>query len=231
MKWRLAIFVLPLIVPGAACGQQIPPTSVTVPAKVIGHGSGTHSLSCLQYIPSDLLKRMQIIRATFSVIVGPDGSVKGASLRESTGNTEVDTDLIQCAMNWQYVPATVDGKPVEWTSTSYQVLQSGAPGPPPTPNALAGLTRAQLASIDNAFNEGRKSSKSCFADVSGGRLDPVTLTLTFDGGNGTISIASLAGAFAGTETENCVRKSFEGLRIDTFDGPPRTETYGYAPRF
>jgi hypothetical protein len=160
-----------------------------------------------------------------------DARLRGASLRESTGNAEVDTDLIQCAMNWQFVPATVDGKPVEWTTTSNQILTVGAPLVPLTPRAVSGLTPAQLASIDSAFNEGWKLSKACFAGVPGGRLDPVTLGLTFDGASATISNASLDAPFTGTEAETCVSKAFVGLHVATFVSTPRTELYQWAPRF
>ena len=52
------------------------------------------------------------------ILVLPDGSVGDAQVVRSTGQREIDQLAIETVKNsWRYLPATVNGKPIEaWTT-------------------------------------------------------------------------------------------------------------------
>ncbi len=123
MKPRIA-FVLPLALFVCGAGAQQPAAPLTVPAKIIGYHNGPHSAICSDYIPADALRQVKIVRATITVTVNPDGTVKTANVQEDSGRPEIANAFMTCALNWLFVPATVGGKPVESTDTNYQVVQA-----------------------------------------------------------------------------------------------------------
>ncbi|HEX4303529.1 MAG TPA: energy transducer TonB [Rhizomicrobium sp.] len=122
MKIRAILIASLLFMPAAAQSQQTPPTSTMVPAKIMGHFKGPHVLACNRYLPADALGDLVPLHAEFTTVVNPDGTVKSVDVKDDSGNPDINKALVTCAMNWVYVPATVDGKPVESTSTSFQTM-------------------------------------------------------------------------------------------------------------
>ncbi|HJW39976.1 MAG TPA: hypothetical protein VJ476_01965 [Rhizomicrobium sp.] len=124
MKTQIPLAALLALLPIGANAQQTPPVPVTVPPKIIGYVRGPHNMNCMGYVPQDILRQVHVVHAAFTVVVNPDGTAKSAIVQDDSGRQEIASALNTCAMNWLFKPATVDGQPIEGTSTSYQIIQA-----------------------------------------------------------------------------------------------------------
>ena len=120
---RNLLLLLIALVPYGAGAQQQPYAPAWVPAKIIGYHKGPHNLDCTTYLPVDSFRQVQIVHAEFTVVVNADGTVKSVDVKEDSGKPEIASALTTCAMNWLFKPATIDGKPVESTTSNYETMQ------------------------------------------------------------------------------------------------------------
>jgi TonB family protein len=110
----IAFAALLLSVPSIAEAETPPAYNpVWVPPKLIGHQRQT---SCLEVLPLFGAANVTMVHAQFTVVVDPEGSVKSATVRDDSGNADINGALIKCALTWRFVPATIDGKPTEATT-------------------------------------------------------------------------------------------------------------------
>ncbi len=123
MKMRTALIASLLLIPAAAQSQETQYPPGTVPARIIAYRKGPHVLACNQYLPAGALSDRLPLNVEFTTVVNPDGTVKSVDVKDDSGNPDINKALVACAMNWLYKPATIDGKPVEWTSKNYQTMR------------------------------------------------------------------------------------------------------------
>lgn len=71
-------------------------------------------------LPHTLGAIVGALRLELHILVLTDGSVGPADVIKSSGNPEIDRLAIQTVQNsWRYLPATVNGKPIEaWTTVT-----------------------------------------------------------------------------------------------------------------
>ncbi|MBL6851779.1 MAG: hypothetical protein ISS15_00790 [Alphaproteobacteria bacterium] len=119
MTPRDALIVLLNFVPCCAAAEQKPYDPVWVPPKLIAYHNKAHTISCDLSLPSDAFQSTNVIHVEYNNLVNPDGTTKSVVVREDSGMPDVAPALVSCAMNWLFVPATIDGKAVEATSTTY----------------------------------------------------------------------------------------------------------------
>jgi TonB family protein len=57
------------------------------------------------------------IAVTFLVLT--DGSTANATVETSSGFSDLDKIAVACVMRWRYLPAKLDGAPVEFSNKAY----------------------------------------------------------------------------------------------------------------
>lgn len=69
--------------------------------------------ACNSYYPPTAQRAGREGDTLVSYVIGPDGSVSGASITESSGDRELDDAALACVSRFRYHPAMREGKPVE----------------------------------------------------------------------------------------------------------------------
>lgn len=95
----------------SAAAQTDSDSTITPPKHVPGTG-------CT--FPSNLADPLhpgEAVTATFCFHIEPEGSVKDLFIIETSGNNLIDRKLASCILQFKYIPAMQNGKPVEivWT--------------------------------------------------------------------------------------------------------------------
>ena len=107
--------------------------------------------------------------------------------------------------------------------------KSSAHDPPPSDNgngATSGMNDEQKDQIRNSLKRGGANAAQCIMTVPGAKTTGEgEVQVTFDGGTGHVSDASVGAPFAGSEIEACIKKAFMAEYSLKFDGPPLTVPY------
>jgi len=99
------------VVPRPSFAQ--PPASATVSSAIAPASIGApHRCDENQY-PVSALRTATEGRVLLAFKITPQGSVEDITVRQSSGNPELDAAAVACASRWQYRPAMKNGAPVE----------------------------------------------------------------------------------------------------------------------
>lgn len=121
MKQRLILATLLFLSLGAsalALAQQAAPKpdeQIPGPSHRQPRMDPTHPLKIgRRYYPVESLRAKEQGRCIVGVTVTADGSLKDASVEQSTGYQRLDQACLEAVAGGHLLPATEDGKPVEW---------------------------------------------------------------------------------------------------------------------
>ncbi|HEY2070745.1 MAG TPA: energy transducer TonB [Rhizomicrobium sp.] len=129
-----------IVQPGPATGTipakapvHPPVKPVNTPATPPAPSGMTHE--CLAYYPALAVRLAHEGRTVVDFRIAPDGTVNDLAVRASSGHPELDEAAMDCAVNWTYRPAMLDGHPIEmpWRTMIAWSLQKASPAPATAP--------------------------------------------------------------------------------------------------
>ena len=141
-RFWIAVFCLFVGSVGAAFAW---PAGTTLPAPL----GGPHSCDENQYSVTALQHGLEV-NVIVQFTITAEGSVANASVKESSGNAELDNAAVACASQWRYTPSTQNGTPVAVPWLARVIWHIGSVEPYHT---IAGQAALCVVSTDAGLQE------------------------------------------------------------------------------